>query len=127
MTLLNLSRMWLWATFYENEIGLLREGQPVRVALPALPNRSFEGKIVVISPTIDPVKRTAMVRIDIPNPEGELRPGMYANVVVEIDAGEVLAIPFESVLPTGSQMLVFVDTGIRKTGTLLHSSWSAVC
>ena len=52
-----------------------------------------------------------MVRIDVPNPNGQLRPGMYANVVVEIDAGEDLAIPAEAVLPTGSRMLVFVDLG----------------
>ena len=41
MTVLNLSDFWLWANFYENEVGLLREGQPVTVSLPALPNRSF--------------------------------------------------------------------------------------
>src|SRR5260370_5778882 len=105
MTVLNLSRLWLWANFYENEVGLLREGQPVPVALHALPNRSFAAKIVVISPTLDPVKRTAMVRIDIPNPDGQLRPGMYANVVAEIDAGEGLTIPFDSVLPTRFRML----------------------
>jgi multidrug efflux pump subunit AcrA (membrane-fusion protein) len=111
MTVLNLSVLWLWANFYENEVGLLREGQPVTVALPALLNRSFQGKIAVISPTIDPVKRTATVRIDIQNPDGQLRPGMYANVVAEIDAGEGLTIPFDSVLPTGSRMLVLVDRG----------------
>jgi membrane fusion protein, copper/silver efflux system len=114
MTVLNLSDLWLWANFCENEVALLREGQPVTVTLPALPNRSFEGKIVVISPTIDPVKRTAMVRIDIPNPDGQLRPGMYANVVAEIDAGEGLTIPFDSVLPTGSRMLAFVDKGFGR-------------
>jgi multidrug efflux pump subunit AcrA (membrane-fusion protein) len=111
MTVLNLSSLWLWANFYENEIVLLREGQPVTVALPALPDRSFEGKIAVISPTIDPVKRTAMVRIDIANPDGQLRPGMYANVIAEVDAGAGLTIPFDSVLPTGSRMLAFVDKG----------------
>ena len=111
MTVLNLSGLWLWANFYENEVGLLREGQPVTVSLPALPNRSFEGRIVVIGPTIDPAKRTAMVRIDIPNPDGQLRPGMFANVVAEIDAGEGLAIPFEAVLPIGMRMLAFVDRG----------------
>jgi Cu(I)/Ag(I) efflux system membrane fusion protein len=60
---------------------------------------------------IDPIKRTTLVRIDIPNLDGQLRPGMYANVTADIDAGEGLTIPFESVLPTGSQMLVFVDMG----------------
>jgi membrane fusion protein, copper/silver efflux system len=114
MSVLNLSRLWLWASFYENEIGLLREGQTVTVTVPAFPNRSFEGKIGVISPTIDSVKRTATVRIDIPNPDGQLRPGMYANVVAKIDVGEGLTIPFDAVLPTGSRMLVFVDKGSGK-------------
>ena len=114
MTVLNLSNLWLWASFYEKEIGLLREAQSVTVALAALGNRSFEGKIVAISPTVDPVKRTAMVRIDVPNSDGRLRPGMYANVVAEIDAGEGLAIPFDSVLPTGLRMLAFVDRGSGK-------------
>jgi Cu(I)/Ag(I) efflux system membrane fusion protein len=111
MTVLNLSRLWVWASFYENEVRFLSEGQTVTVSLPALPDRSFEGKIVVIGPTIDPVKRTAMVRIDLPNPDAQLRPGMYADVVVGIDAGEGLAVPFDSVLPTGLRMLAFVDKG----------------
>jgi membrane fusion protein, copper/silver efflux system len=114
MTVLNLSRLWLWTSFYENEIGLLKEGEPITVTLSALPNQSFEGKISVISPTIDPVKRTAKARIDIPNPSGELRPGMYANAVAKIDAGEGLTIPADAVLPTGSRMLVFVDKGFGR-------------
>ncbi len=114
MSVLNLSRLWLWASLYENEVGLLQEGQPVTVTLPAFPDRVFEGKIGVISPTIDSVKRTARVRIDIPNPDGRLRPGMYANIVVAIDVGEGLTIPSDAVLPTGSRMLVFVDKGSGK-------------
>jgi membrane fusion protein, copper/silver efflux system len=115
MSVLNLSRLWLWASLYENEVGLLQEGLPVTVTLPAFPDRVFEGKIGLISPTIDSVKRTARVRIDIPNPDGRLRPGMYANIVVAIDVGEGLTIPSDAVLPTGSRMLVFVDKG---SGTL---------
>jgi len=114
MSVLNLSRLWLWASLYENEVGLLQEGQPVTATLPAFPDRVFEGKIGVISPTIDSVKRTARVRIDIPNPDGRLRPGMYANIVVAIDVGEGLTIPSDAVLPTGSRMLVFVDKGSGK-------------
>ena len=114
MSVLNLSSLWLWANFYENEIGLLQEGQSLTVTLPALPNRSFEGKIVVISPTIDPVKHTAMVRVDIPNLDGQLRPGMYANVIVKVQVGEGLTIPFDSVLPTGLRMLAFVDKGFGR-------------
>jgi Cu(I)/Ag(I) efflux system membrane fusion protein len=111
LRVLDLSKLWLWADFYESEIGLLKEGQPVRVSLPAFPSQPFEGKISVISPTIDPTKRTVRVRIDLPNASGQLRQGMYANVVAEIDCGEGLTIPVDAALPTGSQMLVFLDRG----------------
>lgn len=111
MTIVNLSRLWLWVNFYENEVGLLHEGLPVTVVLPAFPGLKFEGRIGAINPSIDPVKRTATARVDVPNLGWQLRPGMYADVIVSIDAGEELAIPFDSVLPTGSRMLVFVDKG----------------
>jgi Cu(I)/Ag(I) efflux system membrane fusion protein len=114
MGLLNLSRLWLWVNFYEDEVNLVKEGELMTVVFPALANRSFEGKISVITATIDPVKRTTLVRIDIQNPDGQLRPGMSANVTTEIDTGEGLTIPFESVLPTGSQTLVFVQRGLGK-------------
>jgi membrane fusion protein, copper/silver efflux system len=114
ITALNLSHLWLWANFYEDEIRLLHEGLPVTVVLAAFPDRKIEGEIGAIDPSIDLVKRTTRVRVDVPNPDGQLRPGMYANVVVNIDAGEELAIPSDSVLPTGSRMLVFIDKGSGK-------------
>jgi Cu(I)/Ag(I) efflux system membrane fusion protein len=114
MRVINQSNLWLWANFYENEIGLLREGEPVTVALSALPGQKFEGKINAIAPIIDPLKRTGSVRIDLSNPQGLLRPGMFADVVAKIDLGENLAIPVDSVLPLGSRMLVFVDKGFGK-------------
>jgi RND family efflux transporter MFP subunit len=111
MRLLNLSRLWLWASFYENEIGLLKEGDTVTTTFAAIPGRAFEGKIRVIGPTIDPLTRAGLVRIDIPNPDGLLRPGMFANVVAKIDAGEGLTVPVDAVLPLGSRMLAFLEKG----------------
>src|ERR1700757_715667 len=61
MRIFNLSRLWLWGNFYENEVGLLHEGLRVTVVLPASPNRKFEGEIGTINPSIDPVRRTALV------------------------------------------------------------------
>src|SRR5262249_50040515 len=114
MTLLDLSHLWLWASFYENEVGLLKEGQAATVSLPAFPDHLFKGNISAISPTIDPASGIAKVRIDIPNPDDQLKPGMHADVIVEVDAGEALTIPYDSVLPTGSRMLVFVQKGVGK-------------
>jgi membrane fusion protein, copper/silver efflux system len=114
VSVLDLSNLWVWAEFYENEIGLLKQGQQIDVSLPAFPNQTFQGLIAVINPVIDPAKRTARVRIDIPNPKGQLRPGMYANVEVKIDDGEGLTIPVQAALPTGERMLVFLDRGQGK-------------
>jgi membrane fusion protein, copper/silver efflux system len=116
VTVLDLSNLWVWAEFYENEIGLLKRGQQIEVTLPAFPNQTFQGLIAVINPSIDAAKRTARVRIDIPNPKAQLRPGMYANVEVKIDGGEGLTIPVQAALPTGERMLVFLD---RDQGKLL--------
>jgi RND family efflux transporter MFP subunit len=114
VSVLDLSNLWIWAEFYENEVGLLKPGQHIEVNLPAFPNQTFQGQIAVINPVIDAMKRTARVRIDIPNPKAQLRPGMYANVEVKIDAGEGLTIPVQAALPTGERMLVFLDRGKGK-------------
>jgi membrane fusion protein, copper/silver efflux system len=114
VSVLNLSDLWVWAEFYENEIGLLKQGQTIDVSLPAFPNKTFQGQIAVINPVVDPAKRTARVRIDIPNAKAQLRPGMYANVRVNIDGGEGLTIPVQAALPTGERMLVFLDRGEGK-------------
>jgi Barrel-sandwich domain of CusB or HlyD membrane-fusion len=114
VSVLDLSNLWVWAEFYENEIGLLKRGQQIDVSLSAFPNQTFQGQIAVINPIIDAAKRTARVRIDIPNPKAQLRPGMYANVEVKIDGGEGLTIPVQAALPTGERMLVFLDRGQGK-------------
>jgi membrane fusion protein, copper/silver efflux system len=114
VTVLDLSHLWVWAEFYENEIGLLKQGQQIDVNLPVFPNQTFPGEIAVINPIIDAAKRTARVRIDIPNAKGQLRPGMYANVEIKINEGDGLTIPVQAALPTGERMLVFLDRGQGK-------------
>jgi hypothetical protein len=111
---MDLSRLWLWADFYENEVGLLRVGQKLDISFPAFPDKKFEGQIGAIDRRLDAMKRTTRVRIDLDNPQDELRPGMFANVELKIDGGEGLTIPVDAVLPTGSRSLVFVDKGSGK-------------
>jgi Cu(I)/Ag(I) efflux system membrane fusion protein len=111
---MDLSRLWLWADFYENEVGLLRVGQKLDISFPAFPGKKFEGQIGAIDRRLDAMKRTTRVRVDLDNPQDELRPGMFANVELKIDAGEGLTVPVDAVLPTGSRSLVFVDKGAGK-------------
>src|SRR6266699_7280598 len=84
----DLSVVWIWAEFYESELSMLQTGQAVTVTTNAYPNHRFKGKVAIIDPFLDQVKRTAKVRIDVPNSDFELRPGMYANVELGMDMGE---------------------------------------
>ena len=107
----DLSVVWVWAEFYESELSMLQTGQAVTVATNAYPNHRFKGKVAIIDPFLDQVKRTAKVRIDVPNSDFELRPGMYANVELGMDMGEGLVVPASAVMPTGSREIAFVDKG----------------
>jgi len=107
----DLSVVWLWAEFYENELSMLQMGQKLTVTAKSYPGQNFDGTISLIDPFLDATKRTAKVRIDIPNPDFKLRPGMYVNAELEMDMGAALTIPFGAVMPTGRRSVVFVDRG----------------
>jgi len=107
----DLSVVWVSAEFYESELSMLKTGQSVTVTTSSYPNERFEGQVAVINPFLEQVKRTAKVRIDIPNPDFKLRPGMYANVELGMDMGEGLTVPASAVMPTGSHEIAFVDKG----------------
>jgi Cu(I)/Ag(I) efflux system membrane fusion protein len=112
--LADLSAVWVWADFYQDEAALLKPGLPVTITASAYPNEKFPGKIAVIDHFLNDERRTIRVRLDIDNPDMKLRPDMYVDAGLQIDAGEGLAIPFSAVLPTGTHNIVFVDKGAGK-------------
>ena len=107
----DLSVVWVSAEFYESELSMLKTGQWVTVATSSYPNERFEGQVAVITPFLEEAKRTAKVRIDIPNPDFKLRPGMYTNIELGMDMGEGLVVPASAVMPTGTREIAFVDKG----------------
>src|SRR5947207_420832 len=107
----DLSVVWVWAEFYENELSMLQAGQEFAITTASYPGEIFQGTISVINPFLDPPKRTARVRIDIPNPDFKLRPAMYVNAELVMQMGEGLTIPASAVMPTGSRNIVFIDKG----------------
>jgi len=109
--LVDLSSVWVWAEFYENELPLLQPGQEVTITSAALPGFALAGKIAVIDPFLDEQKRTGRVRIDVDNADAKLRPDAYVDVALAVDAGEGLTVPLDAVLPTGERNIVFVDKG----------------
>jgi RND family efflux transporter MFP subunit len=110
----DLSVVWVWAEFYENELSMLQVGQKIDISTKSYPGEKFEGTLSVINPFLDEMKRTAKVRIDIVNPDFKLRPGMYVNAELAMDMGEALTIPVSAVMPTGTRSVVFVDKGQGK-------------
>ncbi len=107
----DLSVVWVWAEFYESELSMLQLGQKLEVTTKSYPGEKFDGAIAVVNPFVDPAKRTARVRIDIPNPDFKLRPGMFANAELGMNMGEGLTIPSSAVMPTGIRSVVFIDKG----------------
>ncbi len=114
MDLLNiadLSRIWVVASVYEYELPFVRIGQGAAVTLSYLPGKSFEGKVSFVYPVMDPATRTAQARIELGNPGLELKPDMYAEVILSADLGERTAVPASAVMDTGARSIAFVDKG----------------
>src|SRR5216683_1204373 len=83
--IVDLSRVWLIADIYEYKVPLVHEGQEVTIALSYYPGETFSGKITYIYPYLNTQTRTNRVRLEFANPQGKLKPGMYANSEIEIN------------------------------------------
>jgi Cu(I)/Ag(I) efflux system membrane fusion protein len=108
--LADLSRVWLMAQVYEYELGGVRVGQPADATVSALPGATFRGKIAFIEPVLDRETHSARVRIELANPRGELKPGMFADARLEIPAAPSLVIPRSALIDTGARHVVYVET-----------------
>jgi membrane fusion protein, multidrug efflux system len=86
----------------------LASGQRVAVAVDAYPDRSFAGEIYAIDPGFDPQTRTIQLRARMPNPDGALRPGMFARVQLELARREdAILIPEQAIVPKGADKFVY--------------------
>jgi membrane fusion protein, copper/silver efflux system len=107
----DLSTVWLHADIYESEIPLVHEGQKVTISLSYYPGETFSGTITYIYPYLDTQTRTNKVRLEFANPQGKLKPGMYANSEIAMNLGTTLTVPESAVLQSGLRQVVFVDQG----------------
>ncbi|HEX2253438.1 MAG TPA: efflux RND transporter periplasmic adaptor subunit, partial [Thermoanaerobaculia bacterium] len=106
-----LDRVWVEAEVYESELPRVAVGQPAVVTFPYLPGKEFRGKVGFVYPYLDGASRTGRVRVELANPEGALKPDMYASVAIATTGGERLAVPESAVLHAGKRDFVFVDLG----------------
>ncbi|MFO1155073.1 MAG: efflux RND transporter periplasmic adaptor subunit [Rhodospirillales bacterium] len=107
-----LSPIWVLAEVFEQDMAGLTVGQAATVTVKAYPGRRFEGQVAFIYPTVQPETRTGTVRIELPNPRGELKADMYAEV--ELQGGgatKVLAIPDSALIDNGLRQVVLIERG----------------
>ena len=110
-TVTDLSRVWIEAQVYEYEAPFVKLEQEASLSLAYDPSVRLTGRVTYIAPFLDPETRTLTVRFEFDNPVGVLKPGMYADVELGIDAGEGIVVPESAVLDTGTRQIVFVDMG----------------
>ena len=107
----NLERVWVNTALYDYQLPWVALGDPVRLHLQAQPGRTWRGNVSFIYPTLDPQTRTVSARLSIANPDGKLRPGMYANATLVAQPRTALAVPQSAVLHTDQGDFVILAQG----------------
>ena len=107
-TVADLSTVWVRADFPEQQAGRLKTGLTIEVRVSAYLDTMFQGVITYVGAVIDPTTRTVMARADMANPDGRLRPEMFAEVTLVTDEQSVLTVPRTAVQQVGSRTVVFV-------------------
>ena len=115
----DLSRVWVWIDVFERDLARVHLGDDVELHVEAFPGSAFEGKLVYLGSRVETESRTARARIEVPNPEGRLRPGMFARVRIsdphaadgEAESVSVLAVPETALQRDGDQFVAYVALG----------------
>lgn len=115
----------------ERDVARVHPGEPVGVQVAPYPEETFRAVVTVISPTVDPASRTLRVRAELPNPDGRLRPGLFARADLGVSQRDgVLLIPEEAVLQRADGAVVFrlrgqdaverlvIETGVHDRGAV---------
>ena len=106
--LADLSPIWVEADAYERDLPLLEEGMGVQVRTASGGERTHPGTIRQILPNVDQERRVATVRIQLPNEDGSLRPGMYASAHVATTGKTQPALPTRAIMTDGTRSYVIV-------------------
>ena len=105
----DLSRVWVFADVYENEVSWIQVGDPVEMKLAAIPGKVFSGRVGYIYPYAEAKTRTIKVRLEFDNPDMLLKPDMFADVTIHAQRNvDAIVIPAEAVVRSGEREQVFV-------------------
>jgi cobalt-zinc-cadmium efflux system membrane fusion protein len=115
-TIGNLAKLWMVASAREEDAPRFHVGDTANVTVPAYPGRSFSATVTYVAPMIDPNTHRLLVRADVPNPDGALKPDMLASFdIVTGTAKPILTVPQDAVVYEGSDAHVWVADPAHKT------------
>lgn len=107
----DLSRLWAVAQVPEQQVSQVKAGQAVSIEVPALGNEKLVGKLIFVGQTIDPETRTVLVRTELDNRDGRLKPAMLASMLIEAKPVERLVVPASAVVRESDEDHVFIAEG----------------
>jgi Cu(I)/Ag(I) efflux system membrane fusion protein len=113
LTIADLSRVWVLAEVPESSIPSVRLGTPAELDFLASGRPAFTARVDFVYPTLTERTRTLRVRLSAANPGGTLRPGLYGTAAFESAGQNVMTVPRDAVVDTGTQQHVFVAVGDR--------------
>lgn len=110
-TVADLSTVWATGDVPEHIARHVMQGQHVEIQVPALGDISFDGVIIFVADTVNPLTRTVMVRTEVENPERKLKPSMLAKMHITENPHKSLVVPESAVVRDSNIDYVFVDQG----------------
>jgi cobalt-zinc-cadmium efflux system membrane fusion protein len=105
----DLSRVWAVAQVPEQQVGQVKVGQSVSIEVPALGHEKLEGKLIYVGQTVNPESRTVLVRTELDNKSGRLKPSMLASMLIESAPVKRLVVPITAVVRQEDTDHVFVE------------------
>ena len=110
-----IDNVWVDAEVFERQSHWVKAGSKAQMTLDAIPGKEWQGEIDYVYPILDPQTRTLRLRLKFPNPQGELKPNMFANISLQpVTEESVLTIPKSAVIRTGGMTRVVLAEGNGK-------------
>jgi cobalt-zinc-cadmium efflux system membrane fusion protein len=111
MDIADLSTVWVMGDVFEKDLHLVGVGATARITTTAYPGEEFAGRVNYVSDVIDPMTRTATIRVSVPNPRGRLKAEMFSSIALDVsDPKPVLNVPPRAILVDGDRSWAYVST-----------------
>lgn len=110
----DLSTLWAEAQVYTSQLSMINRNGTALVQLPDMDGKELRGSIAFVNPEINPDTRINLIRVSIPNPGNQLKPGMPAYVILQSPRRNALSLPIDAVIRDGRGATAWVRTGMHR-------------